>query len=111
MLPVMATLKQKILTEQATRELLKRNGMPEPDGVEYGFTCVRFFFEDPKVVLVVDIDEPPADSDSPASDGIHTVGLNEMLGQDDTLEFDMVEDSADPGWLELKRDHGDGDPN
>lgn len=53
----MATLKQKILAETRTRELLKENGLPEPDGVEYGHTCIRLFFDEPKVALVVDIDE------------------------------------------------------
>lgn len=40
------------------RELLRENGLPEPDGVEYGHGCIRLFFEEPKVALVVDIDDP-----------------------------------------------------
>ena len=38
------------------RKLLRENGLPEPDGVEYGYTCVRFFFEESRTCVVVDID-------------------------------------------------------
>lgn len=55
----MATLAQKIEAEHKMRELLKDNGLPPPDAVEYGYTCVRFFFRQPKTVVIVDIDEPP----------------------------------------------------
>jgi hypothetical protein len=41
------------------RELLEENGLPQPDMVEYGFTCIRLFFEESKTVLVIDIDDPP----------------------------------------------------
>jgi hypothetical protein len=54
----MATLAQKIECEERMRNLLRENGLPEPDGVEYGFTCVRFFFEDQATCVVVDIDNP-----------------------------------------------------
>lgn len=54
----MATLKQKIRVEQRMRELLDQEGMPEPDGVEYGHGCIRLFFDEAKVVLVIDIDDP-----------------------------------------------------
>jgi len=55
----MATLHEKIKVETQVRELLEQNGLPQPDSVEYGFTCIRLFFEDPKTVLIVDIDPPP----------------------------------------------------
>ena len=55
----MATLAQKIETEQRMRELLEQSGLPQPDMVEYGYTCIRLFFEDSKTVVVIDIDEPP----------------------------------------------------
>ncbi len=55
----MATLGEKIKVETQVRELLEQNGLPQPDSVEYGFTCIRLFFEDPKTVLIVDIDPPP----------------------------------------------------
>jgi hypothetical protein len=54
----MATLAQKIEAEKQMRDLLKQNDLPEPDHVEYGYTCIRLFFEEPKLVVVVDIDEP-----------------------------------------------------
>ncbi len=59
----MATLKQKIRAEQRIRELLEQEGLPEPDDVEYGHGCIRLFFDQPKVALVIDIDDPGADED------------------------------------------------
>ena len=56
---IMATLAQKIRAEQRMRELLEESGLPAPDAVEYGHTCVRLFFNDPKTVLIIDIDKPP----------------------------------------------------
>src|SRR5262249_3320346 len=55
----MASLNKKIQAESRMRQLLEENGLPQPDAVEYGYTCVRLFFNEPKVMLVVDIDEPP----------------------------------------------------
>ena len=54
----MATLRKKIEVEQKMRELLEHEGMPEPDSIEYGHGCIRLFFDEPKVVLVIDIDNP-----------------------------------------------------
>ena len=59
---VMATLTQKIECERRMRRLLRDNGMPEPDGVEYGHTCVRFFFDEAEACVVVDIDNPDEDA-------------------------------------------------
>lgn len=56
----MATLAQKIEAETRMRDLLERGGLPQPDYVEYGFTCIRLFFEETKTVVVIDIDEPEA---------------------------------------------------
>jgi hypothetical protein len=64
----MATLKQKIQAEHAGRALLENGGLPQPDAVEYGHTCIRFFWEAPKVVLVIDIDEPPDGGDAACED-------------------------------------------
>ncbi|MGI8713370.1 MAG: hypothetical protein ACR2NR_09340 [Solirubrobacteraceae bacterium] len=60
----MATLRQKIEAEDQMRALLRSEGMPEPDAVEYGHTCIRLFFEQPKTCVVIDIDEDPRDDDS-----------------------------------------------
>jgi hypothetical protein len=57
----MASLEEKIDCERQTRDFLEENGLPQPDTVEYGYTCIRLFWHDPKVAPVVDIDEPPED--------------------------------------------------
>jgi hypothetical protein len=60
----MATLAQKIEAEKRMRDLLEENGLPQPDHVEYGFTCIRLFFERTKHVIIIDIDERD-DADTP----------------------------------------------
>jgi hypothetical protein len=55
----MATLKQKIEVELKMRELIESEDLPEPDRIEYGFTSIRLFWEEPKLCVVIDIDEPP----------------------------------------------------
>jgi hypothetical protein len=55
----MTNLERKIDCERQVRDWLHEHGLPQPDEVDYGFTCVRLFFNDPKVVLEVDLDEPP----------------------------------------------------
>jgi len=37
-------------------ELLEAAGLPEPDEVEYGHECIRLFWHDSKLVVVVDMD-------------------------------------------------------
>ena len=54
----MASLAQKIEAENRMRELLEESGLPQPDHVEYGYTCIRLFFHGTKQVVVIDIDEP-----------------------------------------------------
>lgn len=54
-----ATLKQKVEAEVRMRELVEEHGLPKPDAIEYGHTCIRVFWHEPKTVLVIDIDEPP----------------------------------------------------
>ena len=66
----MATLAQKIEAETRMRDLLEESGLPQPDYVEYGFTCIRLFFDDTKHVVVIDIDEP--DSIEPMIDADRT---------------------------------------
>jgi hypothetical protein len=61
----MATLKQKIAAERAVREMLEDNGLPEPDRVEYGSSCIRFLFEEPKLAVVIEVDEFPVGPDDP----------------------------------------------
>jgi hypothetical protein len=59
MLRDMATLAQKIEAETKVRELLADSGLPEPDEVEYGHTCIRLLWHETKTCVVIDIDEPP----------------------------------------------------
>ena len=63
----MATLAQKIEAEKRMRDLLEENGLPQPDYVEYGFTCIRLFFNETKHVVIIDIDEPE-DTDAAVED-------------------------------------------
>jgi hypothetical protein len=53
----MATLAQKIEAETRMREVLADGGLPDPDRIEYGHGCIRLFFEESKVVLVIEIDD------------------------------------------------------
>jgi hypothetical protein len=53
----MATLKQQIDAERRMRALLEQEGLPEPDEVEYGHTCIRLLWKESKACVVVDIDE------------------------------------------------------
>ena len=55
----MATLQEKIAAEQSIRRLLETGGLPPPDEVEYGHTCIRLFWHDTKQVVIIQIDEPP----------------------------------------------------
>jgi hypothetical protein len=55
----MATLKQKIAAERAARSMLEDGGLPQPDEVEYGYTCIRLIWHQEKRVVIVQIDEPP----------------------------------------------------
>jgi hypothetical protein len=65
----MATLAQKIEAEKRMRDLLEEGGLPQPDYVEYGFTCIRLFFEETKTVVVIDIDQPEDDEEEGAHGG------------------------------------------
>ena len=56
----MATLARKIEAEQRMRDLLEENGLPQPDYVEYGFTCIRLFFNRTKHVVIIDLDDAEA---------------------------------------------------
>ena len=61
----MATLAQKIETEKRMRDLLEEHGVPQPDYVEYGYTCIRLFYMESKTCVVIDIDEPPDGVEAP----------------------------------------------
>jgi hypothetical protein len=48
-------LGKKIEAEYRLRELLRSEGLPQPDEVEYGHMCVRFFYHESKTCVVVDL--------------------------------------------------------
>ena len=77
----MATLRQKISAEQNARAMLDDHGLPQPDEVEYGHTCIRLLWHEEKLCMVVDIDEPPPPvltaEDSPAEGLGRRVRLDE----------------------------------
>jgi hypothetical protein len=85
----MATLKKKMEAEQVMRELLEQNGMPEPDAVEYGYACIRFFWYDTKTVVVLDLDgEPDIRAEIPSSPPGEEDGRNDHpLEEDDFDEW------------------------
>jgi hypothetical protein len=64
------TLEAKIEAEHRLRELLRAEGLPQPDEVEYGHTCVRFLFHESKTCVVIDLDA--CDGDSSAGPGMHS---------------------------------------
>jgi hypothetical protein len=71
-----ASLKQKILAERTVRELLEQNGLPEPDEVEYGYGCIRLLFDEPKTVLIIDIDEPDEEDTIEPEEGSLDADMN-----------------------------------
>jgi hypothetical protein len=57
----MATLEQKIEAEIRTRAIVEEGGLPQPDEVEYGYSCIRLLWHAARLAVVVQIDEPPPD--------------------------------------------------
>ena len=55
----MATLQEKIAAEESGRAMLEAGDIRQPDYVEYGYTCIRFFWREEKLAVVIQIDEPP----------------------------------------------------
>lgn len=89
----MATLTEKIQCERDAREMLERGGLPQPDRVEYGHTCIRLFWEDTKLALVVEIDKPP--------DDFEVVG-DYLDGLEDLKDYGLGDDEEDPDDLDLE---------
>lgn len=57
-------LETKIRAEHRMRQLLESEGLPQPDEVEYGHSCVRFLFHESKACIVIDLDGSADDGDS-----------------------------------------------
>ncbi len=55
---------RQISADIRLRALLRAEGLPEPDAVKYGNSCVRFFFHETKTCVVVDLDEAGDDPTS-----------------------------------------------
>ena len=55
----MATIEQKIQAEERIRRIITEQGLPEPDQIEYGHTCVRVLWLEHKLCVRIDIDEDP----------------------------------------------------
>jgi hypothetical protein len=53
----MTSLARAIEAEKRMRESLAENGLPQPDYIEYGVTCIRLFFNRSKLVVVIELDE------------------------------------------------------
>jgi hypothetical protein len=53
----MASLAMKRKAEGRLRQLLAEENVAQPDTVEYGDGCVRLFWHESKVVIVVDVDD------------------------------------------------------
>ena len=60
----MATLAQKQAAEANARGMLEDHGLPQPDVVEYGYTCIRLIWNEEKFALVIDIESEPASADA-----------------------------------------------
>jgi hypothetical protein len=56
MLPAMAPRARKLEAEKRMRDLLESDGLPQPDAIEYGEECIRLFFNDSKLVVIVELD-------------------------------------------------------
>ena len=50
------------------RKFLEENDLPQPDFIEYGYTCIRLLYTAERLFVVFDIDEP-GPSDPPSDDG------------------------------------------
>lgn len=87
------------------RELLRKEGMPQPDGVEYGYGCIRLFFNEPKVAVVVDIDNPQEDAERWAAGDPRNAA--EVWEEDQAVLYDAETDEEYDGGYEpdgLERD-------
>jgi hypothetical protein len=53
----MATLQQKISAERELRAIVETAELPQPDEIEYGYTCIRAIWWEQKRAVVIDIDD------------------------------------------------------
>lgn len=55
------TSEEKLEAEHRFREFLREYDLPQPDEVEYGFTCLRFYYCESKTCVVFDLDPDAED--------------------------------------------------
>jgi hypothetical protein len=55
------TSEEKLEAEHEFREFLRKYDLPQPDEVEYGFKCLRFYYREPKTCVVFDLDPDAED--------------------------------------------------
>ena len=55
----MATMEELVRAEHSLRSLLEENDLPQPDSVEYGYGTVWVRWNDRRLVVAIDVDEPP----------------------------------------------------
>jgi hypothetical protein len=55
------TSEEKLDAERRFREFLREYDLPQPDEVEYGFTCLRFYYREPKTCVIFDLDPDAED--------------------------------------------------
>jgi hypothetical protein len=87
----MATLEQKIKAELKLREMVDSEGLPDPDHIEYGHTCIRAIWLESKVALVIDIDDL-----GPEVECLEDLGLDptDLGGDDDGEHLDDLGEAA-----------------
>jgi hypothetical protein len=90
----MATLNQKIDAERRIRELIEAEGLPEPSRIEYGHTCIRLFWEKSKVVLAIDIDEPPEGFEQVGEQLEDVAEIAQLLEEQDAAGAGLDDDQA-----------------
>lgn len=114
----MATIEQKIDAERRMRDLIDGADLSQPDRIEYGYTCIRLFWNVARTVIVVDIDEREEAGDISAADpkqlaaGSSADKPSELSrGPEQRREHDAHDrhDQPDDPPLGLARDHDRGD--
>ncbi len=63
----MAAITDHQAAERDIRELLETNGLPPPDDVEYHERSIVLLFVQPKVALVIDLDDRDGAQSAPQS--------------------------------------------
>jgi hypothetical protein len=53
----MASVERKLEAEVRMRDLIEREGLPPPDHIEYGYTCIRLIWWERKLAVIVDLDD------------------------------------------------------